>query len=124
MTTALFRLSLISVAVALALSGCGGTNKRAKERCLRDASNRSDEAVVEKRYEAGKLGTRKQIERELGVPGRPGSSFFDANGHLRPYDSLDLAHKNQLVIWMNTGRVGELTFDARMRARTELKPDC
>jgi hypothetical protein len=109
--------------VALTVAACG-TDKAAKQRCERDAFNSAEAAAVSRLYDAGKLGTRKQVEAELGVPGRPGSSFFNGAGHLRPYRSLDVAHKNQLVLWMNNGRVGELTFDARERARARTDPDC
>jgi hypothetical protein len=109
--------------LALTVSGCG-TDKEARKRCERDAFNTAETAAVSRLYDAGKLGTRQQVEAELGVPGRPGSSFFDASGHLIPYRRLDFAHKNQLVLWMNNGRVGVLTFEAREQARASTRPDC
>ncbi len=121
----LFRTSRVAVALAgaLALSACG-TDKEAKARCLRDAYNAAEVAAVARMYDEGKLGTRKRVESELGVPGRPGASFFDGSGHLLPYLRLDVAHKNQLLLWINNGRVAELTYDERQRARAQTHPDC
>jgi hypothetical protein len=107
----------------VALSGCGG-DKKSKEACLTESYNAAEAAAVAKAYDAGRLGTRKKVESELNAPPGGGASFFDESGHLIPYRKLDLAHKIQLVAWMSTGRVGELTFDVRHRARANAHPDC
>jgi hypothetical protein len=119
----LFRKALCLCAAGLLLAGCG-TDQEAKDRCLRDAYNAAELRAVSRMYDAGELGTRKQVEAELGVPGRPGASFFDDEGHLLPYDRLDVGHKNQVILWMNNGRVGDLTMSARDRARANAHPDC
>ena len=75
-------------------------------------------------YDAGELGTRKRWERALGAPGRPASSFFDKDGHLRPYEQLDIDHKIPLLVWIRTGPYSEQTYDARLRAAARVRPDC
>jgi hypothetical protein len=117
------RTAAASLAIALALSGCSD-NKEAKEDCLRDAYNAAEVSAVVRLYEQGKLGTQKQIEGEMSGPPGGGASFFDDEGHFMPFRQLDVAHKNQFIAWMTTGRVGELTFEARERARANADPDC
>ena len=112
-----------ALAGAALLSGCG-SNGQAKDDCRRDAYNTAEAAAVARAYDEGKLGSRKQVESELSGPPGGGASFFDGSGHLLPYPRLDLAHKVQLVAWMTTGRVGELTFTARERARANADPNC
>jgi hypothetical protein len=113
------RISSIAAALvsAAALSGCG-SDAEAKQDCLRDAYNRAEAAAVARAYDEGKLGSRAKVESELNP------SFFDDSGRLIPYERLDLEHKVQFIAWMTTGRVGELTFDARERARATANPDC
>jgi hypothetical protein len=112
--------TLISAAL---LSGCG-SDAEAKQDCLRDAYNSAEAAAVARAYEQGKLGSRTKVESELNGPPEGGASFFDDSGQLIPYQRLDLSHKVQFIAWMTTGRVGELTFDARERARANADPDC
>ena len=112
-----------ALALAIALSGCG-EDTQAKEKCVRDAQRIAEVRTVVRLYEEGKLGTQKQIEAEMSGPPGGGASFFDDQGHFIPYEQLDLAHKNQFIAWMSTGRVGELTFEERQRARSSAKPDC
>jgi hypothetical protein len=121
----LSRTSAVAAALASAavLSGCG-SDAEAKQDCLRDAYNTAEAAAVARAYNEGKLGSREQIESELTGPGRRGATFFDSSGELIPYARLDLKHQVQFVAWMTTGRVGELTFDARERARANADPDC
>jgi hypothetical protein len=119
-----------AVAVALAAlvvaSGCSGEDKEAKQRCLNEAYNAAEAAAVARMYDEGKLGSRKKVEAELGVPGRPGSDYFDPQGHLVPYRELpDRAHRIQFLTWMhNDNDVAEKTFDARQAARANAHPDC
>jgi hypothetical protein len=117
------RTAVAALAFAVALSGCGG-DAEAKEKCLSDAYRAAEVSTVIRLYEEGKLGTQKQIESELSGPPGGGASFFDDEGHFIPFQRLDVAHKNQFIAWMTTGRVGELTFEARERARANAKPDC
>jgi hypothetical protein len=108
-------------------TGCS-EDKEAKQRCIDEAYNAAEAAVVARFYDEGKLGTRKQVEKELGgnYKPRPGSSFFDSSGHLIPYRRLPTrGHKIQFLVWINTnGRVYEITRVARMRARANTHPDC
>jgi hypothetical protein len=117
------RTAAAALALAVALSGCG-EDKQAKDACLQDSYRAAEIRAVVRLYEEGKLGTQKQIESELSGPPEGGASFFDAEGHFIPYEELDLAHKNQFIAWMSTGRVGELTFEERERARARANPDC
>ena len=118
-----FRASAAALAVAFALSGCG-EDKQAKGACLQDAYRAAEIRTVVRLYEDGKLGTQKQIESEMSGPPGGGASFFDDEGHFIPYEQLDFAHQIQFVAWMSTGRVGELTFEERQRARANADPDC
>jgi hypothetical protein len=117
------RAAVAALAIAVALSGCGG-DAEAKEECLNDAYRAAEVSTVIRLYEEGKLGTLEQIEAELSGPPGGGASFFDEDGHFIPWRHLDLHHKNQFIAWMTTGRVGELTFEERERARANANPDC
>ena len=130
MCTRLSRTASVAAATIAALvvvTGCS-ENEEAKQRCLTEAYNAAEAAAVARLYDAGRLGTRKQVEKELGgnYKPRPGSSFFDKSGHLIPFRKLPtIGHKNQLMIWINTNpRVHEITRVARMRARANAHPDC
>lgn len=116
-----------TLAVVLVVTACG-TGKQAKQRCVDEAYNAAEAAVVARFYDEGKLGTRKQVEKELGgnYKLRPGSSFFDSSGRLIPYRKLPtLGHRIQFLVWMNTNpRVYEITRVARLRARANTRPDC
>jgi hypothetical protein len=118
-----FRASAAALAIAFALCGCGEDNQ-AREACLEDAYRAAEIRAVVRLYEEGKLGTQKQIESEMSGPPGGGASFFDDEGHFILYEQLDFAHKNQFIAWMSTGRVGELTFEERERARANADPDC
>jgi hypothetical protein len=122
-----FRPFLVSwaaiAALAVAVSGCG-EDAEAKRECLEDAYRAAEVAAVVRLYEQGKLGTQERIESEMDGPPGGGASFFDEEGHFIPFSQLDLAHKNQFIAWMSTGRVGELTFEDRERARANARPDC
>lgn len=122
--TASFAAALLAVLVVA--SGCSGENKQAKQRCLDEAYNAAEAAAVARLYDEGELGSQKKVERELGVPGRPGTDYFDSAGHLIPYRELpDRAHKIQLLTWMhNDNDVAEKTLDARQAARANARPDC
>jgi hypothetical protein len=117
------RTAVAALALAVALSGCSD-DKEAKEKCLRDAYRAAEVSAVIRLYEEGKLGTQEQIESELSGPPGGGASFFDDDGHFIRWGQLDLDHKNQFIAWMTTGRVGELTFEERERARANADPDC
>ena len=112
-------------AALVVLVGCSGEHKQTKQACLDEAYNAAEAAAVARLYYQGKLGSQKKVEAELGVPGRPGSSFFDSQGRLVPYAELDRAHKIQFLTWMhNDARVAEKTFEARQAARANANPDC
>ena len=70
------------VAAALLASGCGGKSAAQRGDCNARIINEALANVVIRAYEAGKVGTRAQVERSLG------KGFFTADGHLRPYSSL------------------------------------
>jgi hypothetical protein len=113
-------------AALVVLVGCSGEDKQARQRCLDEAYNAAEAAAVARLFDQGKLGSQKKVEAELGVPGRPGSDYFDSAGHLIPYRELpDRAHKIQLLTWMHNDKdVAEKTFEARQAARANAHPDC
>jgi hypothetical protein len=119
-------LTSVVLAALVVAAGCGGGDKEAKQRCVDEARNAAEAAVVARMYDEGKLGSRKKVEAELGVPGRPGSDYFDSEGHLIPYRKLpDRAHKIQLLVWMrNDADVAEKTREARQTAIANAHPDC
>lgn len=114
-----------AVAALVVLSGCS-EDKQAKQRCLDEAQNAAEAAAVARMYDAGKLGSRKKVEAELGTPERPGSDYFDSSGHLLPYRRLpSTGHKIQFLLWIRLdSRVAELTYIARTRAIANMHPDC
>lgn len=113
-----------ALAALVVAAGCSGEDKEAKQRCLDEAYNVAEAAAVARLYDEGKLGSKKKVEAQLGVPGRPGSDYFDSEGHLIPYRELpDRAHKIQFLTWMNND-VAEKTRDARLRAQANAHPDC
>jgi hypothetical protein len=114
---------LASAALVVALAGCG-ESAQSQRACLDNAYRAAEVHAVVRLYDEGKLGTQKQIESELSGPPSGGPSFFQSDGDFIPFEQLDVAHKNQFIAWMTTGRVGELTFEARERARANAKPDC
>ncbi len=128
MSSRLSRTASFAAALALLVvaSGCSGEDKQAKQRCLDEAYNAAEAAAVARLYDEGKLGSQMKVERELGVPGRPGTDYFDSAGHLIPYRELpDRAHKIQLLTWMhNDNDVAEKTLEARQAARANARPDC
>ena len=126
MCSRLFRTVSVAAASLVVASGCSGENKEANQRCLDEAYNAAEAAAVARMYDEGKLGSQKKVEAELGVPGRPGSDYFDSQRHLIPYRELpDRAHKIQLLTWMhNDNDVAEKTFEARRAARANAHPDC
>jgi hypothetical protein len=113
------RASALAAALvgAALLSGCG-SDAEAKQECARETYNQAEAAAVARAYDNGRLGTRMKVQSELDP------SFFDSSGDLIPYDELDHRHQVQFIAWMTTGRVGELTFDAREQARADADPDC
>ena len=114
---------ILSAVLVLALAGCG-EDAQSQQACLDEAYRAAEVTAVVRMYEQGKLGTQEQIESELGGPPGGGPSFFEDDGDFVPFDELDIAHQNQFIAWMSTGRVGELTFDERERARANAEPDC
>jgi hypothetical protein len=119
-------VALVALVALVVASGCSGGDKEAKQRCLDEAYNAAAAAAVARMYEEGKLGSRKKVEAELGVPGRPGSDYFDSEGHLIPYRELpDVAHMIQFLVWMRLDDdVSEKTLAARRAARANAHPDC
>jgi hypothetical protein len=120
-------IAAAAIAALVVVTGCS-EDKQAKQRCLDEAYNAAEAAAVARLYDEGKLGTQKQVEKQLGgnnTP-RPGSSFFNSQGHLIPYRKLPtIGHKIQFLLWINTNpKVYELTRDARLRARANTDPDC
>ena len=126
MSSRLSRTASVAFAALIVASGCGGEDKQAKQQCLDEAYNAAEAAAVARMFDQGKLGSQQKVERELGVPGRPGSDYFDSTGHLIPYRDLpDRAHRIQFLTWMhNDSNVAEKTFDARQAARANASPDC
>lgn len=114
---------LASAALLVALAGCG-ESEQTRRACLDDAYRAAEVEAVVRLYEQGRLGSQELIESELSGPPGGGPSFFEEDGDFIPFEELDIAHKNQFVAWMTNGRVGELSFDARERARANADPDC
>jgi hypothetical protein len=115
--------ALLVVLAVLALTACG-SDEQAKSDCRDEAYNAAEAAAVSRAYDAGELGTRKQVETELSGPPGGGASFFDESGRLIPYRRLDLHHKIQFIAWMTNGRVATITEEERARARAATEPDC
>src|SRR5262249_47027002 len=116
--------------LAAVAAGCGGeSDKNARGTCQGRLLDRASAGVVVRMFESGKLGSRTLVQRELGesfqgMPGgspteqrRLGARFFDASGHLIPYDRLSSDQQSAFNNFMYlNGRVHSLTLDAQERA--------
>src|SRR5262249_50979477 len=91
--------SVALAALAVLAAGCGGTSATDRGMCQGRLLDRANAAAVDRMFAAGKLGTRTQVQQELGRSAsfgytqpkqllRFGAKFFDANGRLKPYDRL------------------------------------
>lgn len=92
-------------------------SKADRENCELRAENAAAMRVVDRAYEAGKLGTRAQIQKEL-----PGDRIFTADGRMLRYDELAGDSRVHFEEWMNTNdRVYEATGDAQFEARKAVR---
>ena len=104
------------------LAACGGDDEEAVQRCIDEARNAAEAAVVADYYEDGKLGPKGEIRRQLNLDGR---TYFDSQGHMLPYENLSSTERTFLVLWFtNDNHVDSLTYDARQNALDQLDPDC
>jgi hypothetical protein len=106
----------------LVLAGCGGDgDSEATRRCIAEAKSAAEAEVVATFYQAGRIGTREQIEREID---HPSLRFFDENDQMLAYEEMTPAARAAFNRWLVVSRAGDVTFDARQEARDEADPDC
>jgi hypothetical protein len=103
--------------VVLVLAACGGEdNPEARQQCIAEARSAAEADVVATFIQAGRIGTREEIERELD---HPDLRFFDDDGQLLPYEDMSPEARTVFNRWLVTSRAGDVTFDARQEARDE-----
>src|SRR3954465_4930519 len=109
----------VVAAVAMMAAGCGGEDKSSAPDCGAAALDRAALAVVDKAYQAGKLGDQMQVRQSLGA------SFFTSGGDLKPYDSLSVLQRRRLDRWMRgDGTVRTVTGDDRRAAEMAVLRRC
>jgi hypothetical protein len=113
------RAALLLVPV-LAVAACGGGDSAATRQCIAEARSAAEAEVVATFFQAGRIGTRAQIERELD---HRGLRFFDENGQMLPYAELTPEARAVFNRWLVDSRAGDVTFDARQDARDEADTD-
>lgn len=104
-------------------AGCGGgDDDPSAQRCVDEARNAAEAAVVADYYERGELGPKAEIRRQLSLDGR---DYFEPDGSMRPYAELSSEERTFLVLWFtNDDHVDSLTYDDRQEALEDLDPDC
>jgi hypothetical protein len=109
------------LALVLALAACGGDDdSEATQQCIAEAKSAAEAEVVATFFQAGRIGTRAEIQRELD---HPNLHFFDENGQLLPYEELSPEARAVFNRWLVNSRAGDVTFDARQEARDEADTD-
>ena len=114
------RRAALLLALVLVVAACGGDDSEARQQCIAAAKSAAEVEVVATFFQAGRIGTRAQIERELD---HPSLRFFDEDGQLLPYEELTPAARAAFSRWLVDSRVGDITFDARQEARDEADTD-
>jgi hypothetical protein len=116
-----------AVLVAATLSGCGGRSDDEAFSCRSRLIDPAAFNVVARAFENGKLGSRAQVQAELGrtyAPASPrraqlryGSRYFDDEGHLIPYSKLTQRQRPAMndFIYVN-GRVHAVVREDQQRA--------
>ena len=98
-----------------------GGSGRLEARCLSQAYNAAEAAVVAEYYAQGKLGSSESVHDALD---QPGMQFFDEQDRMLPYEELSPDEQSVLVLWFNHDRVGRITESAREEAVEQADPDC
>lgn len=111
---------LLAIALLFA-SGCGGGGRKSSQECAAVA-NRAAMAVVARAFDAGKLGTRAQIEHRSGPRPR-----FTKSGHLK-LDGLSVVDQGTFDDWMRhdpvvLGATGRAQDAAMQRAFDRCRGD-
>jgi hypothetical protein len=101
--------------LVLVLAGCGGDdNPEAQQECIAETRSAAEADVVATFFQAGRIGTREEVERDLD---HPSLRFFDDQGQLLSYEDMTAAARAAFNRWLVTSRAGDITFDARQEAR-------
>jgi hypothetical protein len=125
--------ALVLVLLATLTTGCAGEDDGRAEgdarlACLLDAEARASAGVVARYLAEGKLGTRRQIEREIKALDSPGFepvSFLTANSRMVPLDRMSADQRATFETWTATDRVQDVIDRAESRAiRLEQEKAC
>jgi hypothetical protein len=116
------RFAALLVVLVLGVAACGGNDdSEARQQCIAEARSAAEAEVVATFFQAGRIGTRAEIEREID---HPSLRFFDGSGQLLSYEELTPEARAVFNRWLVASRAGDITFDARQEARDEADPDC
>lgn len=117
--------ALVFAALAIVLAGCGAHTVKEvtgpPSTCEVRAEAIAKAAVIKTAYDAGQLGTAKQLGAYF--KGIPRSTYLNADGTLRQYQSLSTHARLDFELWMNgvvqlmNNRVGERVRAASDRVR-------
>jgi hypothetical protein len=108
--------------VVLVAASCGGKSESERAACYEDARADAIWRVTNDAYEAGRLGSRADVERQLAERNRP--SFFDENGAILPLEEMDQQQKLAWSHWVNFANVQRETREERRDALQEAREDC
>jgi hypothetical protein len=119
------------LAVAGVSSGCGGTSNAAStplSSCERAAETAAAAHVAQEAYNAGSLGTEKQLA--VWFKGVPRSRYLDAKGRLRPLSAVGGSARWDYEAWLGhlEGRsvegIGAKMYAARLAVRHDGAASC
>jgi hypothetical protein len=110
------------VLLLLVAASCGGRSESEKAACYEDARAEAIWRVTNDAYESGRLGTQKEIERQLAERNRP--SFFDEDGDILSLDEMDPQQALAWSHWVNFANVQRATRGERREALQEAREDC
>jgi hypothetical protein len=101
--------------LVLVVAACGGDDdSEARQQCIAEARSAAEADVVATFFQAGRIGTREEIERELD---HPSLRFFDDEDQLLIYEDMTPAARAAFNRWLVDSRAGDITFDERQKAR-------
>ena len=116
MSSPVRRACIVLFVSAVTAAGCSGKSDSEVSACRGELVDEANAAVVSQFYAEGRLGTQRQVERQLG---KYGKRFFRPDGSLRPYRGLSPLLKGDFNVWMYSGHAFDVTRAAQKRATAQ-----